>query len=569
MYLGQGSSGLAAANPVTVTNSAFVHNRSNPGGGLGGEGGGLFVERLVAGSAPVTLTNVTVAANTANAGGGLFHESGVLNALNVTVAANAAAAAGGVAVAAGAAAAFNATNSLFADNTATDPGQPPDFAGAFATASHVLLENPLGASGIADGVQSNLVGRDPALGPLADHGGPTPTLALLPGSPALDTGDATAAGLPDFDQRGAPFARVSGAGVDLGAFELQVNDGDLAVSKTDNVLTVAPRATLTYVIVVANNGTTTVRGATVTDTLPAGLGRASWTTTATGGAAAPAGGSGDINTTVDLPPGASVTFTLTATVLATASGTLVNTATVTPPAGVTDPDLSNDTATDTDTVTGGGGESAGLVVAGADAGATPHVRVFDGRTGALVREFLAYDPAFRGGVRVALGDVTGDGVLDVLTGAGPGGGPHVKVFDGATGAEVRSFFAFDAAFTGGVFVAAGDVNGDGFADVVVGADGGGGPHVKVFDGKDGALLFSFFAYDAGFHGGVRVGAGDVNGDGFADLITGAGPGAGRTSRSSAAGMAADWPASWPTTSPSWAASSSPPGTCLRREEPRC
>lgn len=71
-------------------------------------------------------------------------------------------------------------------------------------------------------------------------------------------------------------------------------------------------------------------------------------------------------------------------------------------------------------------------------------------------------------------------------------------------------FAYNAAFTGGVFVAAGDLNGDqeGLADIVTGAEKGGGPHVKVFGAGNGAnLLGSFFAYAPQFTGGVRVGAG--------------------------------------------------------------
>jgi VCBS repeat-containing protein len=120
--------------------------------------------------------------------------------------------------------------------------------------------------------------------------------------------------------------------------------------------------------------------------------------------------------------------------------------------------------------------------------------------------FFAYDPLFAGGVHVAAGDVNGDGRADIVTGAGAGGGPHVKAFDGMTGVEIRSFFAYDPLFAGGVQVGAGDVNGDGRADIVTGAGPGGGPHVKVFDGVTGGLLMSFFAYDPAFLGGVFVGA---------------------------------------------------------------
>jgi hypothetical protein len=158
----------------------------------------------------------------------------------------------------------------------------------------------------------------------------------------------------------------------------------------------------------------------------------------------------------------------------------------------------------------------------------PRVRVFDGVTGLEVRNFLAYDPAFTGGVRVAVGDVTGDGRADIVTGAGVGGQPHVKVFDGVTGLEVRSFLAYDPSFTRGVHVAAGDVNGDGLADIVTGAGALGLPHVRVFDAVTGLEVWSFLAYDPSFSAGVRVAAADVNGDGRADIITGPTNGTGPT-----------------------------------------
>ncbi len=158
------------------------------------------------------------------------------------------------------------------------------------------------------------------------------------------------------------------------------------------------------------------------------------------------------------------------------------------------------------------------------------VRAFDGRTGALVREYPISVAEFTCGLHVAAGDVNGDGIAEIIFGSGGSGAPFALIVDGGTGATIRQITPYAAGFLGGVYVAAGDIDGDGFADVVTGAGYGGSPQVRVFDGTTGAQIAgpfgSFLAYPNDFPGGVRVGAGDLNGDGRAEVITGAGLGGG-------------------------------------------
>jgi uncharacterized repeat protein (TIGR01451 family) len=129
-----------------------------------------------------------------------------------------------------------------------------------------------------------------------------------------------------------------------------IASADVSITKTDGATTAVPGSTITYTIVVGNAGPSPAMGATVTDTLPAALTGATWTAVYAGGATGFTSGAGNINTSVDLPVGGTVTFTVTGTLSASATGTLSNTATIAPPAGTTDPTPGNNSATDTDTL---------------------------------------------------------------------------------------------------------------------------------------------------------------------------------------------------------------------------
>jgi uncharacterized delta-60 repeat protein len=186
-----------------------------------------------------------------------------------------------------------------------------------------------------------------------------------------------------------------------------------------------------------------------------------------------------------------------------------------------------------------------------DRGGGPRISIFSLTAGGTVQtraNFLTIEPDFRGGVRPGAGDINGDGVPDLAISAGFLGGPRIALIDGTKVFSIVGplaadtdkltpidFFAFSPDLRDGAFVAVGDVNGDGFADLVFGAGDGGGPNVRVVSGQlvmtiggeAAALapLASFFsAGTVDSRGGVRVAVTDVDGDHRADVVTGSGKG---------------------------------------------
>ncbi len=209
-----------ASGTLTISDSTIAGNSGPNGGGI-------------VNAATLTLRNSTIADNTATGGGsgGGIDNTGTLTVSSCTIAGNTASGAGG-GVFNGGAGTATINNTLVAQNQAPTG---PDAAGAFVSQGHNLIGDGDGGSGF---VATDLVGTsanpiDPQLRPLQNNGGQTSTLALLPGSPAIDAGDdASPPGL--YDQRGEGFPRIANGVIDIGAFEFQVTPPTIFVLNTND-----------------------------------------------------------------------------------------------------------------------------------------------------------------------------------------------------------------------------------------------------------------------------------------------------------------------------------------------
>ena len=222
----------------------------------------------------------------------------------------------------------------------------------------------------------------------------------------------------------------------------------------------------------------------------------------------------------------------------------------------------------------GDGESE--IILAAEKGSEPWVRIYD-KKGKLLKQFLAYDKKFKGGVRLAVGVFSNSSKADIIVAPGPSGGPHVRIFN-EEGKLLRQFFADDNKTRGGLSVAIGDIDNNGQKELIVGAGINRPPFVKIYSNqaklqgsflafpKDyvggvnlavasmygrldhhkqsiivapagkykplvkvynnlGILKKQFLAYGENWQGGVNITAGDISNDGFGEIITAAKSGA--------------------------------------------
>lgn len=165
------------------------------------------------------------------------------------------------------------------------------------------------------------------------------------------------------------------------------------------------------------------------------------------------------------------------------------------------------------------GDGKSEIAVGTGPGADARVRVFDsmGNPKIFPDGLTPFAADFRGGANVAIADIDGDGKNDLVTSAGPTGGPEVKIWNGA-GLLLGDFFAFENGQSQGLHIAVGDLNGDGKAEIVTALEADALAYVRIFSGVNGTKIGEFMSIGGGFNGGLNLAVGDVNGDGRNEII---------------------------------------------------
>jgi len=158
------------------------------------------------------------------------------------------------------------------------------------------------------------------------------------------------------------------------------------------------------------------------------------------------------------------------------------------------------------------------IITGTGQGYAPLVKVFNYKGEAQGSGFYAYAKNFTGGVNVAVCSTKGNGNKEIVTGAGYLGGSQVKIFDKNGKLLSGGIFAYAKSFRGGVNVACGDIDGNGMDEIITGAGYGGSSQVLIFNHQFKAINPGFWAYAKDSKTGVRVLVNDVDGDGIKEIL---------------------------------------------------
>lgn len=156
------------------------------------------------------------------------------------------------------------------------------------------------------------------------------------------------------------------------------------------------------------------------------------------------------------------------------------------------------------------------IIVGAGRNTKPVVRFYNYQGRLLKPEWLVFDDKFRGGVNVSAGQLNSQEMAIAVT---PQGGmqPLIKLYSPEGRLLTPAWLAFDKNFRGGVSVAIGDISGDGQSEIVAVASSGGGPQVRIFN-RYGKLLGQFQAFSEEIKSGYRVMINDLDGDGRGEIL---------------------------------------------------